>query len=69
MNSNGRTALAIEGCVIDEAGEPLSRMSVVPGRIMAGSEIAQRVPQTSIGTDDLGRYRIYGLERAECRNG
>jgi hypothetical protein len=59
------TALAIEGRVVDEAGEPLSRMSVVAGRIMAGSDIAQRVPQTSIGTDDLGRYRIYGLEPGE----
>ena len=56
------TALAIEGRVVDDAGEPLSRMSVVAGRIMAGSDIAQRVPQTAIGTDDLGRYRIYGLE-------
>jgi len=59
------TALAIEGRVVDEAGEPLSRMSVVAGRIMAGSEIAQRVPQTSIATDDLGRYRIYGLQPGE----
>jgi protocatechuate 3,4-dioxygenase beta subunit len=59
------TALAIEGRVLDESGEPVSRQIVVAARIMAGSDVAQRVPQTPIATDDLGRYRVYGLEPGE----
>jgi hypothetical protein len=57
--------LAIEGRVLDESGEPVSRQIVVAARVMAGSDVAQRVPQTPIATDDLGRYRIYGLDPGE----
>ena len=55
-------ALAIEGRVLDEAGEPLSRLLVFAARLMPGSDTAVRIPSMSMTTDDLGRYRIYGLE-------
>ena len=58
-------ALAVEGRVLDEAGEPVSRQIVIAARIMAGSDVAERVPQTPVATDDLGRYRVYGLEPGE----
>jgi protocatechuate 3,4-dioxygenase beta subunit len=57
--------VAIEGRVMDEAGEPLSRMSVLAARVMAGSDGVQRVGHEPATTDDLGRYRIYGLEPGE----
>ena len=57
--------VAIEGRVMDEAGEPLSRMTVVAARVMAGSDVAQRIGHEPATTDDLGRYRIYGLEPGE----
>ena len=57
--------VAIEGRVMDEAGEPLSRMTVIAARVMAGSDSAQRVGHEPATTDDLGRYRIYGLEPGE----
>ena len=55
-------ALAIEGRVLDEAGEPLSRMPVFAARLMPGSGSAERVASLATLTDDLGRYRIFGLE-------
>ena len=55
-------SLAIEGRVHDEAGEPLSRMPVFAARLTPGSDAAVRVTSVSSLTDDLGRYRIYGLE-------
>ena len=58
-------AAAVEGRVIDENGEPLSMMPVVAARIMAGSDEPQRVRHPPVFTDDLGRYRIYGLEPGE----
>ena len=57
--------VAIEGRVMDEAGEPLSRMNVIAARVMAGTDVAQRVGHEPATTDDLGRYRIYGLEPGE----
>jgi hypothetical protein len=56
---------AIEGRVIDESGEPLSMMTVVAARIMPGSDIPQSIRHRPTLTDDLGRYRIYGLEPGE----
>ena len=35
--------VAIEGRVMDEAGEPFSRMSVIAARVMAGSDRVQRI--------------------------
>ncbi len=55
-------SLAIEGRVLDEAGEPLSRMPVFAARLTPGSDTAVRMTSVSSLTDDLGRYRIYGLE-------
>jgi hypothetical protein len=59
------TGVAIEGRVMDEAGEPLSRMPVIAARVMAGSDVVQRIGHEPATTDDLGRYRIYGLEPGE----
>ena len=56
------TGAAIEGRVVDEAGEPLSRIPVFAARLSVASESPQRVSQPPVNTDDLGRYRIYGLE-------
>jgi hypothetical protein len=55
-------ALAIEGRVVDETGEPLSRVVIFAGRYALGSDVSQRVGGFGIQTDDLGRYRLYGLE-------
>jgi hypothetical protein len=59
------TGVAIEGHVVDEAGEPLSRMPVIAARVMPGSDVVQRIGHEPAATDDLGRYRIYGLEPGE----
>jgi len=58
------TASAIEGRVVDEAGEPVARVIVSAARVRLGSRVTQRVTGNGIGahTDDLGRYRVYGLE-------
>lgn len=55
---------AIVGRVVDEFGEPMALVSVyaamrVPGRA------PERRGGGSIQTDDLGRYRIFGLEAGE----
>ena len=57
--------VAIEGRVADEFGEPLSRMTVVAARVMAGTNTAQRIGHEPATTDDRGHYRIYGLEPGE----
>jgi hypothetical protein len=54
--------VAIEGRILDDAGEPLSRISVFAMRLHATGDPAQRVPHAPAVTDDLGRYRLYGLE-------
>jgi hypothetical protein len=59
------SGVAIEGHVMDESGEPLSRMTVVAARVMAGSDTVQRIGHEPATTDDLGHYRIYGLEPGE----
>ena len=58
-------SLAIEGRVVDESGEPLARVAIFAGRYGAGSDVPQRVGSAGlfgIQTDDLGHYRLYGLE-------
>ena len=55
-------AVAIEGRVTDESGEPLARISMFAARVMLGTSSPQRVSHPPALTDDLGRYRIYGLE-------
>ena len=55
-------AVAIEGRVTDASGEPLARISLFAARVMLGSSSPQRAFHPPALTDDLGRYRIYGLE-------
>jgi hypothetical protein len=55
-------SLAIEGRVLDDAGEPVSRMAVFAARFMPGSDSVERVLVPPSVTDDLGRFRIFGLE-------
>jgi hypothetical protein len=56
------STLAIEGRVFDEGGDPLSRIPVFAARLLPGSDSAERVSSVAGLTDDLGRYRLYGLE-------
>jgi hypothetical protein len=55
---------AIGGRVVDEFGEPIARMSVYPALALPVNAGFHR---TGVGdtTDDLGRFRIYGLEPGE----
>ena len=59
------SGVALEGRVIDDSGQLLSMMTVVAARIMPGSDVPQPVRHRPTWTDDLGRYRIYGLEPGE----
>ena len=56
------SAVAVEGRVVDENGEPLALMPVVAARILPGGDAPQRVWHPPASTDDLGRYRLFGLE-------
>jgi hypothetical protein len=56
---------AITGRVIDEFGEPVSRVSVYAARVMAGGASYARMGGGLIQSDDLGRFRVYGLEPGE----
>lgn len=55
---------AIVGRVVDDFGEPVSRVMVFPSRVMPGGSI-QRTGGGFNQTDDLGRFRLYGLEPGE----
>jgi hypothetical protein len=55
---------AIEGRIVDEFGEPVARMQVYPVRVTAGGTSFSRAGGGML-TDDLGRFRIYGLPAAE----
>ena len=56
---------AIVGRVIDDMGDPMSRVMVFVSRIMPGTGAFQRTGGGFIQSDDHGRYRIYGLEPGE----
>ena len=56
---------AINGRVVDDMGEPLSRVMVYASRRMPGSGQFQRTGGGMVQSDDWGRYRIYGLEPGE----
>jgi protocatechuate 3,4-dioxygenase beta subunit len=56
---------AITGRVVDEFGEPIARVSVYPSRVMPGGGKPQRIGGGFHQTDDLGRFRLYGLEPGE----
>jgi hypothetical protein len=51
---------AIVGRVVDDFGEPVSRAMVFPSRVMPGGAIQRTGAGDS--SDDLGRFRIFGLE-------
>jgi len=53
--------------VVDENGEPLVRASVdlVRWGYAQGRRVLRPVPWASAATDDLGRYRLYGLPPGE----
>jgi hypothetical protein len=53
---------AVTGRVVDDNGDPLSRVSVYVSRALPGSGTFQRTGGGMIQSDDHGRYRIYGLE-------
>jgi hypothetical protein len=55
---------AIEGRVVDEFGEPVARIQVYPLRVTGGGSSFGRAA-SGMQTDDLGRFRIYGLAAAE----
>ena len=55
---------AIVGRVLDDFGEPVSRVSVFPVRVMPGGNF-QRTGGGFNQTDDLGRFRLFGLEPGE----
>jgi hypothetical protein len=56
---------AINGRVIDEFGEPVSRVTVYAARVVGGSGRIMRTGGGFLQTDDLGRFRVYGLEAGE----
>jgi carboxypeptidase family protein len=51
----------IPGRVTDEFGDPVTRAMVYASRVMPGSTNFQRTGN-SVQTDDLGRFRLFGLE-------
>ena len=57
-----RRGAAIAGRVLDDSGEPLSRVSVFVSRVTPGSGTIERTGGGFNQTDDLGRYRVFGLE-------
>jgi protocatechuate 3,4-dioxygenase beta subunit len=56
---------AINGRVVDEFGEPVARARVSAARVRSGGTSFQRAGTGLVQTDDLGRFRIYGLEPGE----
>jgi protocatechuate 3,4-dioxygenase beta subunit len=56
---------AITGRVMDDLGEPLTRVMVFASRRMPGTGRLMRAGGGLIQTDDHGRYRLYGLEPGE----
>ena len=56
---------AIAGRIVDEMGEPLSRVTVQVMRLMPGTDRYRRTGGGPSMSDDLGRYRVYGLEAGD----
>jgi hypothetical protein len=55
---------AIEGRVVDDFGEPVARVPVYPMRVTGGGSSFSR-SGPGMQTDDLGRFRLYGLAAAD----
>jgi len=51
----------IAGRIVDEDGEPLAQVQVMPMRYRYGPQGKQLMPTGGSGTNDLGEYRIFGL--------
>ena len=62
--------VAIEGRVMDEAGEPLSRMSVIAARVMAGSDrySASATRQRRLTTSGAIGFTVWSLENTWWRS-
>jgi protocatechuate 3,4-dioxygenase beta subunit len=56
---------AITGRVVDEFGDPVTRANVYPSRVMGGGSGFARTGGGLNQTDDLGRFRLFGLEPGE----
>jgi protocatechuate 3,4-dioxygenase beta subunit len=52
---------AIAGRVLDEAGEPLTRIRVQAIKVLANGGRTEPVGNNNTQTDDLGRFRFFGL--------
>jgi hypothetical protein len=59
------TGSAIEGRVVDDLGEPVARLVVSAARLGFGSSVPEHVAVSPAQTDDLGRFRIFGLEAGD----
>jgi hypothetical protein len=56
---------AVSGRVLDEAGEPLARVSVRAIRVLANGGRSDPVGNGTLQTDDLGRFRLFGLPEGD----
>ena len=57
-----RRGAAVSGRILDESGDPVTRVMVFPARVMPGTGTIQRTGGGFIQSDDHGRYRVFGLE-------
>jgi len=55
-------AAAVSGRVMDEDGDPLPRANVSAYQSQWGNGRNELAVRGSVGTDDLGQYRIFGLQ-------
>ena len=55
-------AAAVSGRVMDEDGDPLHRANVSAYQSQWGNGRNELAVRGSVGTDDLGQYRIFGLQ-------
>jgi len=55
-------ACAIAGHVFDEFGEGIARVVVTAYRVQSVGGVRQMLPGPEASTDDLGQYRIFGLQ-------
>jgi Carboxypeptidase regulatory-like domain len=58
-------AATIEGRVLDDAGEPVADVSMQLVRVCSGGLKGETVGYRLLKTDDLGRFRIYGVSEGD----